>query len=116
MTYEKLMQDLKSAKEYISKIGKAQPHFRDGSVGKLYGCKITTKINHQAYSGDTNYHTDNAFDEALAEIIKEQFFDLAGEALILMETRANNALVAEEQALRERLRMIEEVKEKVAHA
>ena len=116
MTYEKLMQDLKSAKEYISKIGKPQPHFREGSVGKLYKCEITTKINHQAYSGDTNYHTDSVFDKALAEIIYDQFFDLAGEAIILMETRANNALIEEEQALRERLRMMEEIKEKEAHA
>ena len=116
MTYEKRMQELESAEKYISRIGATQPHFRSGELGKLYELRVDTIINHQSCSGDQNYHTDKVFDTTLAEVITERFLDLAGEALILMETRANNALVAEEQALRERLRKIEEVKEKEAHA
>ena len=85
-------------------------------MGELRSIVLTTEIHHQRVQGGTNYHRDSNFDRALVEVIKNNFTDLAGEALILMKTRANNALVAEEQALRERLRMIEETKEKLNNA
>ena len=84
MTYEKLMQELKSAKEYVNRIGESQPHFRDGSVGELRSLVVTTEIHHQRVQGGTNYHRDSNFDKALAEVIKNNFTDLAGEAFIIM--------------------------------
>ena len=50
------------AVEYLDRIGESQPHYRDGSVGKLHKCNVSTEINHQRYSSETNYHRHLEFD------------------------------------------------------
>ena len=113
MTYEKLETLHELAVKYLDRIGESQPHFRDGSVGKLYNCEISTKISHQRSSGDQNYHTHAEFDAALSYVVRERFAELAQAALDYMKLQADKALITEELALRERLRLIEKTKEKL---
>ncbi len=115
MTYEKLKTLHELAVKYLDRIGESQPHYRDGSVGKLHKCNVSTEINHQRYSSDTNYHRHLEFDIALSHVVQEHFTELAQEAVDYMKLQADQALVAEELTLRERLQMIEETKEKLLH-
>ena len=109
-TYEEHQKEVKQAKDYISRIGAPQHHFRDGSLGKLHACEVKTQVNHQSSSGATNYHDNGAFDLALAQVIRTNFTQLAAEALLSMEQAALNALVQEEDQLKERLLQVEQAK------
>jgi len=95
------------AQKYISKIGAPQPHYRDGSVGRLHKVQVNTEINHQASHGDTNYWKNALFDYALSEVIQKHFNELAVEALAYMKQKADEALIAEKKELQERLSKIE---------
>lgn len=113
MNYEKLETLHELAVKYLDRIGESEPHFRDGSVGKLHKCIVSTEISHQRYTGDQNYHRNIEFDEALSHVVQENFTELAQAALDYMKLQAEKALIAEELALRERLRLIEKTKEKL---
>jgi hypothetical protein len=114
-SYERT-RELHDAKERLERIGEAQPHFRDYSVGKLHRVEVKTTIHHQRRSGDTNYHEDRAFDAALARVIVSRFSELSAAAIADMERVADEALIAEEQELTSRLELIREAKERrVAH-
>ena len=104
---DNLYQQHQAAVKYTDKIGAPQPHFRDGSVGRLTKCEVKTEIGHQARPSDTNYWNDAKFDLALSEIIKESFPELAQAALDLLKKKADEALVAEKKELQERLARIE---------
>mgnify|MGYP006171373849 CR=1 FL=1 len=107
---EGLTRDLAQSKELISKIGEPQPHFRDGSVGKLHEIQVKATIHHQAYSGATNYHTHQKFDEYLARVVKAQFTTLANAAIELMQMDYEESMKKEEVFIRERLAQIESLK------
>ena len=95
--------------KYIDKIGAPQPHFRDGSVGRLTKCEVKTEICHQASPSATNYWGDAKFDWALSEVIKGHFAELSQAALDLLKKKADEALVAEKKELQDRLARIEEL-------
>ena len=93
--------------KYLYKIGAPQVHFRDGSVGRLIKCEVTTEICHQSNPSAQNYWSDIEFDWALSEVIKEHFAELSQAALNLLKKKADEALVAEKKELQERLSRIE---------
>ena len=105
---DNLYQQHQAAVKYIGKIGDPQPHFRDGSVGRLTKCEVKTEICHQSSPSATNYWNDAKFDLALSEVIKENFPELAQAALDLLKKKADEALVAEKKELQDRLARIEE--------
>ena len=95
--------------KYIDKIGAPQLHLRDGSVGRLIKCEVSTEICHQASPSAQNYWSDAKFDWALSEVIKEHFAELSQAALDLLKKKADEALVAEKKELQDRLARIEEL-------
>ena len=99
--------------KYIDKIGAPQHHFRDGSVGRLTKCEVSTEICHQASPSAQNYWGDAWFDWALSEVIKEHFTELAQAALDLLKKKADEALVAEKKELQERLARIEALEQEM---
>jgi hypothetical protein len=107
---EKLRKAHKDASEYVAKVGGAQSHFRPDSGGKLSELEINTEVCHQAAPGATNYWKDSTFDAALERVVKARFSELAKEALALMKTDADTALLEEETMLRTRLAEVEAVK------
>ena len=107
---EGLARDLAQSKKLISKIGKHQPHFRDGSVGELHEIQVKATIHHQAYSGATNYHNHQKFDEYLARVIKAKFTTLTDAANALMQKEYEKTKKKEEAFIRERLAQIESLK------
>lgn len=96
------------AKDYIAKIGKAEPHL--GSFGNLCGLTVKTTINFQCSPSSKNYWDDNKFDTALAKAIRNKFNELAADALNFMKNEADAALIAEEKELTERLEKINNLK------
>lgn len=109
---ETLRRNWLAAKERINKIGMSEPHLR--SVGRLHSVVVKTTIHHQAVPSATNYWEDDQFDLALAKVIGAKFASLADEALTTMQRAADQALVAEEDALRARLADIERIKQGAA--
>jgi hypothetical protein len=106
---EELFRKIEAAKERLAKIGRREPHLQD-SYGRLTTLIVTTEVCHQAAPSATNYWRDEAFDFALADVIKARFGALADEAISRMEKRANEALIEEEAGLRARLERIEKLK------
>ncbi len=98
----------KDAVEYVGYIGRRQHHLN--SDGKLHGCKVETEINFQHSSGSTNYWKHSDFDKALEKVIRINQDSLFKQALDIMKGEADNALLEEEEALRERLKDIERIK------
>lgn len=109
---DELYAAIKSAHNYVQKIGKPQLHFRDTSVGKIHSIKVQTEINHQESQGETNYWTDRVFDKYLAMSIESNFKSLSDAALILMKNEADQLLVEEKQGLLDRLDKIKEIEYK----
>lgn len=109
---DELYAAIKSAHNYVQKIGKPQLHFRDASVGKIHSIKVQTEINHQESQGETNYWTDRVFDKYLAMSIESNFKSLSDAALILMKNEADQLLMEEKQGLLERLDKIKEIEHK----
>jgi hypothetical protein len=108
---EELRKNLKEATEYIAKVGRAQPHFRDGDKGgQLVKLEIVTEICHQESPSATNYWGNSDFDCALEAVIRERFEELAQEALVVMKSDADQSLLEEEESLRARLAEVEAVK------
>lgn len=91
--YQRKLRDLAEAKEYLSKIGKDQPHFRSGDLGKLHGVDVKTTICWQASPGSTNYWNGGAFDKALGRVVRERFEELRDAALAKMENDVSRALI-----------------------
>jgi hypothetical protein len=108
-TAEELFQKVSAAKDRIAKIGRREPHLREG-VGSLSTVMVKTTVCHQDSPSAKNYWEDEAFDFALAEVVKARFASLAEEAIQRMERRANTALLEEEGALRAKLERIEQLK------
>ena len=113
MKYEELLKNYEDAKKYLAQIGADQPHFRDGSKGKLSYLEIETEIDHKRYSGSTNYHKNKHFDEYLVKIVKEKFTELSELALERMYKDMLESLVAEHDSLMEKLTKIQEAKKKL---
>ena len=113
MKYEELLKNYEDAKKYLEQIGVDQPHFRDGSKGKLSSLEIKTEINHQRYSGSTNYHRNQHFDEYLVKIVKEKFTELSELALERMYRGMLESLVAEHDSLMEKLTKVQEAKKEL---
>lgn len=102
-----LKKQVKDAKEYIGYIGRVQNHLK--SAGKLSSLSVNTEINYQHNTGTTNYWKDKNFDAALSKVISQRFSELAKQAIELMEADAKAAIVAEKEALLERLAEIERI-------
>jgi len=109
MSADALYSKLSAAKTYLAKIGRRDQC--DGHFGKLNVVKVSTDIAHQEYAGAKNYHDNADFDAALSIAVREEFGTLSARAIQIMETAANAALIQEEDALRKRLKRIEELKE-----
>lgn len=108
MNTKQLKQQHNDAIKYFNLIGKAQPHFRDDEEGgKLTTMKVQTEICHQAYTGAQNYHNHPQFDMALAKVIKNNFKDLAAQAIELMYEEYKQSYIAEKASL---LAQLEEIK------
>ena len=99
---------VRRAKERLSCIGAYEEHLN--SYGTLHFIVVKSVINYQGAPSSKNYHEDEQFDKALAEVIKEQFLTLSTFAIIKMQDKANDALIEEEDYLLERLKKIEELK------
>lgn len=102
-----MKRDCMEAREYVAKVGKPEPHFRDGSVGRLHALTVKTQVCHQAAPSATNYWDDTNFDEALAEVVRRRFEELSREAIDLMESRYRESRIAEKDALLAQLAEIE---------
>lgn len=108
---DQLFSDHLDAVEYVGKIGRAQPHFRDqDNGGYLHTLNVQTQIGWQESTGSTNYWKDQNFDFALSSAIRENFQMLRDAALAKMHKAATDALVAEENDLRTRLDRIAAIK------
>ena len=105
---EALYKQYENAVKYIQKIGAPQYHFRD-SVGRLSSLSVTTEICHQQNSGCNNYWKDSTFDAALSLAVSRNFQMLAEQALVIMKNDADNSLLEEKEALKARLKKIEEL-------
>lgn len=104
---------LDSCIEYLAKIGKSEPHLCRGdyiSVGKLHSVTVKTQICHQEYSGGPNYWTKDEFDAELAQVISGRFLELSAEVICNLRKKYEDALLAEEQELAERLEQIKNIK------
>jgi hypothetical protein len=95
---------------YVGKYGRPEHHLQ-GSVGKLSRIELTTEICHQESPSAQNYWKNAYFDEALEQVIKKRFGDLAKEALAVLQKKYENALLAEEAELTDRLARIRAIKE-----
>lgn len=102
-----LKRNCSEAREYVAKIGKPEPHFRGGAVGRLHDLRVKTQICHQAAPSATNYWDDSNFDEALAEVVRRRFGELSREAIDLMESRYRESRITEKDALLAQLAEIE---------
>lgn len=102
-----MKRDYMEAREYVAKVGKPEPHFRDGSVGRLHDLMVKTRVCHQAAPSATNYWDDTNFDAALAEVVRRRFGELSKEAIDLMESRYRESRIAEKDALLAQLAEIE---------
>jgi hypothetical protein len=109
-----LERDLHDTTAMLSRIGEPQPHFRDGSVGRLHcvECKVT--IHHQRSTGDTNYHTLQAFNVALAKVVSRRFTELSTETIAELRRALDEAIVGEESKLKERLESVAAAKARLA--
>lgn len=112
----KLKHATEAAREYVGKIGRAQHHFRDGSVGKLCLLDVSTKISHQETTSATNYWEDEAFDAALSKVVSARFAELSAAALVLMEQEFKAARIAEKEALLASLAEIEALEDEATLA
>jgi hypothetical protein len=110
MKTDELKKIWNEAAAYAGKHGRAEPHLR-GSVGKVSRIDITTEICHQESPSAQNYWKSVYFDDALEEVIKARFADLAKEALAVLQKKYETALLAEETQLTERLAAIRAIKE-----
>ncbi|NKF57515.1 hypothetical protein GO299_04706 [Ralstonia solanacearum] len=104
---KELKQQLEAARTYTGKIGRAEPHFRNGSVGRLHLLSVSTKIAHQESTGAQNYWEDAKFDCALAAVVSKRFAELAAEALALMEDNYKQQFISEKSELLAKLAEIE---------
>jgi predicted HicB family RNase H-like nuclease len=104
-----LYRKLNGAKNYLSMIGKHQPHLSD--TGRLTIVNVKTQIHYQGSPGSKNYHDNGDFDVALAEVIHSRFTELKEAAIALMEQDAERALLNEENAIKARLEKIRQIKE-----
>ena len=105
-----LFRRLTSAKNYLSMIGKRQSHLDD--TGKLTIVNVKTQIHYQESPGSKNYHDNEDFDIALAEVIQSRFVELREAAINLMELQAEKSLLKEEDSLKARLEKIRQIREK----
>lgn len=102
-----LRANLDTAEKYISKIGREQSHFRDGSVGRLSAVSITTQIAHQESHADQNYWACPTFDAALTKVISAEFTRLSCLALAEMAREYRDAAIAQKDGLQAALAEIE---------
>lgn len=110
MKADDLKRQWKDAAEYADKYGKSEPHLR-ASVGKLHRVELTTEICHQDSPSAQNYWKSTYFDDALEEVIKARFADLAKEALAVLQKKYEAALLAEKEQLMKRLAEIQALEE-----
>lgn len=111
MKADDLKRQWKDACDYIAKHGAPEPHFRDGSVGRLHKVDVTTEIAHQASPSAQNYWKSSHFDAALDEVIRRRFQELADEALADLKKKYEDALCAEKNQLLARLAEIQAIEE-----
>lgn len=109
MKADDLKRQWKEATEYANKYGEIEPHLR--SVGKLHRVELTTEICHQDSPSAQNYWKSAYFDDALEEVIKARFADLAKEALAVLQKKYEAALLAEKEQLMKRLAEIQAIEE-----
>jgi hypothetical protein len=109
MKADDLKRQWKEASEYANKVGQAEPHLR--TAGKIHKVQVTTEIAHQDSPSAQNYWKDAIFDDALAQVIKLRFPELARHALGLMQIKYEDALRAEKDALLARLAEIQAIEE-----
>ena len=96
--WRKATQDYAEAKKYIEKNGKMPTHCTTNTRGTLHAVKVETMIHFQPSDGAKNYHNCQAFDDALAEIIKINFVGLAEKAMgLLIDRCKDNKLAAQDE-------------------
>jgi hypothetical protein len=105
MESAKLKQAHDSSVEFVSKIGRREPHLT--SFGKIHRLDISTEITHQESPSARNYWKDADFDAALAEVVRRRFHNLASEALALMHTKYVQKRISEKGALLAQIAEIE---------
>lgn len=109
MKTEDLKRQWQDAAEYASKVGRREPHL--SGAGKVSRVELTTEICHQESPSAQNYWKSAYFDDALEEVIKKRFADLAKEALAVLQKRYEVALLAEKDQLMKRLAEIHAIEE-----
>lgn len=82
--WENATKDYSDAKKYLQKIGKKPTNCTTNKIGSLHSVKIETMVHYQEYNGDKNYHDSPAFDGALAQVIREDFENLAAKAMEIL--------------------------------
>lgn len=83
--WNKARDDLRQAREYLGKVGKAQRTTSD-AVGKWHSLSVNTQIHYQPTDGAKNYHDCSAFDKALSVVLKNHIHTLQSEAIALLES------------------------------
>lgn len=114
--WHKARHQREQAEKYIGLIGKTTTQStvarREGeaaTAGTLTKFAITTEINFQPYDGATNYHRDEAFDEALTKVARRKWTELQAEALELLREKERTAAEAALDEVKEQLKEISEV-------
>jgi hypothetical protein len=100
---------LQKATQYIGKIGRVEAHFTPYTYGKLHSLEINTQICHQESHSAQNYWKCVEFDDALAEVVREQFADLAKLAILKLQKQYSAARLAEKDSLLAQLAEIERI-------
>ncbi|MBX9404781.1 hypothetical protein K5E40_03710 [Pseudomonas baetica] len=107
-----LSKQLVAARSYIAKLTTPQ-RFADRKPGYLHTLKVETQIGFQASPGDKNYWLDKEFDLALAQVIRNQFPELAAKAINLMDSTYTQARIADKENLLTALAEIEALEQAI---
>jgi len=90
----------------IEKNGKMPIHCTTNTPGKLSSVEIKTRICYQEFDGGKNYHDSPAFDIAMAQVIRENFGNLAAQALDILINKCRDKKRAAQEEYQEMFNVI----------
>ena len=106
--FKKKKRLVEDVKDWFAKYG-TRYEGGGGGYGKIFNLTISAcQIYFQAYDGDKNYHeAETEFNEALAFVVKNNFDDLARQAIQILECEKQGAAEDAAKECRELLKETE---------
>lgn len=107
MKSTELKNKLFQAQQFVSKLDQ---YGYMNERGKVVRVGVSSQIYYQASAGSKNYHdSPESFDEAFAQVIKDNFKELAAATLALMEKIYTKERISEKHHLLAQLAEIEKL-------